>query len=490
MAANASRRAAASLVAAPQYAKVLKAEKVKEKRAASAEAARAAKKARKTPVAGDDGEDGGDDRDDAGPAAAAAAAAALPFIDGDEPMVYHKGGVATDEFDEAMGLMSAPIALSADDRTKVIKAAATNHGRPWLGACHAGACEWREWCCVAAEAGDFAAHSVSISHSLLLRSPPLLPAAFNKLLLEYVPQGGPTQGDWKRMAVALNKELGLPENTFTAEMLHAYLGRIKGKKGTPTGNGAHAAQEEQFKIIQRYEELLVEKNHVIKPAPGSLKPRGPAGASAASRSMPPPPPPPPPPPSSADAKARHKEGRGPLGTHHHNRPESSQRVYGDTVSIRREHGAAKLTTRSPCPRFRPPSRPLPTRSLPKLHPAFTADVQDGDEHAAEGLGAQRRDVREGAARGRADPPARHHRGGEAVVRRHVVKLRRRHRLPGLPEERGHRDARGACGQGPRQGGQESAGPVAVSALRRRPCHGGEGRGPRGAAAGGRRGPRR
>ena len=141
VAANASRRATASLVAAPQYAKVLKAENVKKTRAASAKAARAAKKARKTPVAGDDGEDAGDHRDDAGPAAAAAAAAALPFIDGDEPRVYHKGGVATDEFDEAMGLMSAPIALSAEDRAEVIKAAAKKNGRPWRGPCHAGACE-------------------------------------------------------------------------------------------------------------------------------------------------------------------------------------------------------------------------------------------------------------------------------------------------------------------------------------------------------------
>jgi hypothetical protein len=150
------------------------------------------------------------------------------------------------------------------------------------------------------------------------------------------------------MAVALNKQLGLPVDTFTADMLHLNLIRIKGKKGKVTGNGAHEEQEAQFKIIERYEELLAEKNSVLQPAPGSLKPRGPASASAASRSMPPQPPPPPP---SSGAKALVKAKRGPLGTHHLDRPEASQRVYTDNVSIRREHGTATLTTHSPCPRF-------------------------------------------------------------------------------------------------------------------------------------------
>jgi hypothetical protein len=111
--------------------------RLKDKRALLAEAARAAKKSKKSHRGDDDGDDG----DDAGPAAAAAAAPPSIFDEDEEPMVQHIGGAATDEYDAAMKLVSAPIALSDEQRAIVIEAAAKPHARPWLPPCHAGACE-------------------------------------------------------------------------------------------------------------------------------------------------------------------------------------------------------------------------------------------------------------------------------------------------------------------------------------------------------------
>ena len=122
-------------------AKEIKKARLKDKRALSAEAARAAKERKKSHRDDDDGDDDGDDGDDARPAAAAAAAPPSIFDEDEEPMVQHIGGAATDEYDAAMKLVSAPIALSDKQKTIVIEAAAKPHARPWLPPCHAGACE-------------------------------------------------------------------------------------------------------------------------------------------------------------------------------------------------------------------------------------------------------------------------------------------------------------------------------------------------------------
>lgn len=142
-----------------------------------------------------------------------------------------------------------------------------------------------------------------------------------------MPQGGPSQAGWKRLAAAIVTEAAargveVPASVnITAETVHRKVGYIA-KKEKPTGNGAHEAQLHQMEVVAEYKKKLQEKSLARAPDSSTLAPR----ESAAARATPLPPPTFDGTKESVAAIKREAvvQPNGPLGTVHYGRSEANQ----------------------------------------------------------------------------------------------------------------------------------------------------------------------